>query len=343
MKVAILIPSLKKTAPNVIAYRLSICLRALGMSTTLFYLDKPKVNEETLSDDSAIHLSAVTLLRAFDIVHSHGLRPDIINYFFSRGKKVTTLHSVIRDDLAYKYGVKGILVSNIWRFVLNRFDLCFVTSNTIKDKYNKEGLDCVCVYNGVDQIKHCDNEIPFSFIELVKKIKRQNKIVVGTVSHLEKIKGLEQLLYLSSENKSIHVIIAGEGSYRGHLEDLVSRLNVKQQVTFLGNVKNGALYSRYFDVYVQPSYSEGFGVSVIESLINGTRTICSDIQVFKELFSNDEVVFYELNNIGSLNASINSSLQSELNEKTSLAISERFSMMKMATEYMSWYSKKNVK
>ena len=45
-------------------------------------------------------------------------------------------------------------------------------------------------------------------------------------------------------------------------------------------------------IYVFPSLDEGFGIPILEALYFSIPTICSDIEVFKEI-GNNSVEFFE--------------------------------------------------
>lgn len=45
---------------------------------------------------------------------------------------------------------------------------------------------------------------------------------------------------------------------------------------------------------IQPSLYEGFGIPPLESLFLGTPVVLSNIPVFKELYANLDVCFYDL-------------------------------------------------
>ena len=47
---------------------------------------------------------------------------------------------------------------------------------------------------------------------------------------------------------------------------------------------------------IQPSLYEGFGIPPLEALYLGTNVILSDIPVFKEIYSELPVTFFEVNN-----------------------------------------------
>jgi glycosyltransferase involved in cell wall biosynthesis len=53
-----------------------------------------------------------------------------------------------------------------------------------------------------------------------------------------------------------------------------------------------------------PSRSEGFGLSLTEAVSKKVPVLCSDLPVFRELFSNDEISFFHSNDVKSLTDSV---------------------------------------
>ena len=49
-----------------------------------------------------------------------------------------------------------------------------------------------------------------------------------------------------------------------------------------------------------PSYSEGFPLAMLEAASMQKAIVCSDIPVFREIFSEQEIVTFELDNTNSL-------------------------------------------
>jgi glycosyltransferase involved in cell wall biosynthesis len=82
--------------------------------------------------------------------------------------------------------------------------------------------------------------------------------------------------------------------------NLSEKLKISDRCLFCGFRSNASVYLRYFDIFVMPSRSEGFGLALIEAIQQKIPVICSDISVFKELFSDNEVTFFELGDQGSL-------------------------------------------
>jgi glycosyltransferase involved in cell wall biosynthesis len=59
-----------------------------------------------------------------------------------------------------------------------------------------------------------------------------------------------------------------------------------------------------------PSRSEGFGLALIEAVQQKVPVICSDISVFKELFTNDEVTFFRSGSLPSLTNALEDEVES---------------------------------
>lgn len=111
----------------------------------------------------------------------------------------------------------------------------------------------------------------------------KNRKVVLFLSRLSPEKGLDQLLPAWADiTKKKHsddllLVIAGsdDRGYRKVLNEMVLAYNLQQHVMFTGMVSGSAklsLISRA-DIYVLPSYSEGFSNSLLENMAAGTPAL----------------------------------------------------------------------
>ncbi len=98
-------------------------------------------------------------------------------------------------------------------------------------------------------------------------------------------------------------------------------------------------YFHLFDIFIMPSRSEGLGLTLIEAVQQKVPVICSDIEVFKELFNKEEVTFFKLDNKNSLTDALH-----EVNEsgskKATLAYSgfkNKYAAKLMAEHYGELY------
>ncbi len=115
------------------------------------------------------------------------------------------------------------------------------------------------------------------------------------LSRLHKKKGLELLMQALSQIDSpkAHLLIAGDGEadYKQQLTSLTSNLGLTNNCTFLGHVdgdkKNTLL--QHADFYALTSYSENFGISVLEAMANGLTPIVSNEVALSEIISQQEL------------------------------------------------------
>lgn len=344
MKIAIIVPSLRKTAPVNIAVSIYNYMKS-NYNVTLFYLDEFKIIDNKINNiPEAILLNKKNykILKDFDIVHSHGLRPDFINFLYAKRKsRITTLHSMIIKDLTSRYGIKGFFISYVWIFILLFFNKKVSISNSVKAHLIRKKISTRVIYNGIE-FDDFDIKTDEKYLKLSSYINsiKENKTIIGTISHIEKIKGIEQLIKLAKLNKNIFVLIIGNGSYKDKIEQLVSSYKIEDRVLFTGHIDNNAkYYSKLFNVYIQPSINEGFGLSVIEAICNKTPVICSDIDVFTELFNKKQVNFFHLNDINSLNSAVEIAKNKDIIELDHIAtqIKNRFSVTTMSRNYITLY------
>lgn len=104
------------------------------------------------------------------------------------------------------------------------------------------------------------------------------------LSRLDPKKGLEVLLAALSRLQKICpesiLIVAGDGDadYKAHLHQLAYQLNVHENIIWTGFLHGEDKLAAYSaaDVFVLPSYSENFGIVVVEAMAAGLPIILSD-------------------------------------------------------------------
>lgn len=116
-----------------------------------------------------------------------------------------------------------------------------------------------------------------------RKTDTGDKKIVLYVSRLDPKKGLDALIpaisMLSGLRKDFIFIIVGSGApdYERHVIRLIHRYGIKDitlRTGLLGDERWG--YFKYADVFVLPSYSENFGISVIEAMAAGLPAVVGE-------------------------------------------------------------------
>jgi len=98
---------------------------------------------------------------------------------------------------------------------------------------------------------------------------------------------------LARHGKKVAIVLAGGGPLRRELQDLAVRLNVADQIVWLGPVPLSRLRGWYHaaDVTVLPSRYEGFGRVIAESYLAGTPVIVTPVVSARELVVDGETGF----------------------------------------------------
>lgn len=102
---------------------------------------------------------------------------------------------------------------------------------------------------------------------------------IGTVARLEPIKGLPFLLQaagaLERRHPDLRIEVAGSGSCDPRLRLLASRLGLARSISFLGWRQDVEALHRRWQVFVQPSIYEGFGLAALEAMASGLPVAAS--------------------------------------------------------------------
>lgn len=359
LKVNILVPSLAQKGPVIVARNLAIGLSELGVDITFFYLQEK--NENLLIFPEKIKTKKLTFstlkqLLQSDIIHSHSLLPDLISSFlFIRYNKkiqfITTIHNRLFSDLNYEYTkVKATVIKLLW-LVMWKFKHRYVTlTKSAQDEY------CIRIPFIKNKITYCYNGIDLSlasipsgldklFINEIKEKKRKGNKIIGTCAVLTERKGIDFVINSMKfiDNNTI-LIIVGDGPYKNKLVDLTIKYGLTNRVLFYKSTSVPLEYMRLFDVFVMPSLSEGFGLTVIEAVSCNCNIVLSNIDTFIELFS--DIDFISIVNVKDIKVFANEierqlGISKEINCQSRCDLVKKFSYQAMSERYLSIYLNKN--
>lgn len=309
MKIAYIVPSLQAVGPVIVVHTLITNLLKLYDNSIelihVYYFDDKPTTLKFPCPTFKIKENELIEFEKYDILHSHCLRPD--KYLFKNKKylknvkTVSTIHQDIFEDIKYQYNyVTAFIFTPLWLRYLRSLDYTVPISKKIESLYkNKLKNLTLPIYNGVDIIKNIpSNNLVTSGLQQFKK---DGLYVIMTYANVTKRKGLEQLLYLAKYRSDVGIVIIGEGSDKLHLKKLSEKLHLDNRILFLPFLPNPYTYLKYADMYAITSRSEGFGLALVEGVLSKVPVLASSIEVFKELFSEKEISFFELDNVGSLN------------------------------------------
>jgi glycosyltransferase involved in cell wall biosynthesis len=300
MKIAFILPSLAYKAPVFVVRDLVSQIKESVELIDVYYFDDiVEVKFDCPTHNISFH-DQINFGK-YDIIHSHLYRPDM--YIWKNRKniksiKISTVHCHIGKVFSFEYNVAVSLVFTlIWIFFLRTHDKVVVLTKSILDNYYKHLLP-LCkltyIYNGIKLPK--TDIIDIRDMQLITQIKQKNFKIIGANAALTKTKGLNLIIEALPFLPEYFLIICGDGKERRNLENLSKRLSVSNRCRFLGFKQNAVSYLPFYDVYAMPSVSEGFGLALLEAALLKRSCVCSDIPIFKEIFTDNEVTFFPLKN-----------------------------------------------
>ncbi|MEX2505467.1 MAG: glycosyltransferase [Pseudohongiellaceae bacterium] len=102
---------------------------------------------------------------------------------------------------------------------------------------------------------------------------------IGFVGRLENVKNpcvlIDALSKLRAENIDAEVHFVGEGKQRAMLIDRARRLGVSEYTHFHGYQRDPFKFVHKCHVFVQPSYTEGFSIALVEAMSCGLPVIAT--------------------------------------------------------------------
>jgi L-malate glycosyltransferase len=221
-----------------------------------------------------------------EIIHAHFLLPPgLIGIIVGKilGKKTAvTAHG---SDLLIQ--ANNPILRPLIKFVLSEADYVLVVNQTLKDKALKLGLNSEKIYitpNAVD----------------VKKFNPHNKQLPSdiTISHEKPVilfvgnlvyqKGVEYLLEAKKlMDCDAELLIIGDGPLRRDLEKKVE-IDEIPDVVFTGARRDVNQIMPFADLFVLPSISEGFPITLLEALASALPVVTTSVGGIQEVI--DETV-----------------------------------------------------
>lgn len=123
---------------------------------------------------------------------------------------------------------------------------------------------------------------------------QEKDFVIGAVGRVyDKVKRFSDLIQAIKilNNIKIKLLLIGNGPDLEMLKEMAIRLNIQDQIHFLGHQANPNLYYELMDVFCIPSMQEGFGLVAVEAMFHGIPVIASDVGGLRSIVINEETGF----------------------------------------------------
>ena len=346
LRLALLIPSNHLRGPNIFTKNLVLGLINRDIFVTVFYFKSygnDVVDFGCLS--RKVSFFDTSWVGGFDIIHSTQAIPDL--YLAVHGSKIScvkiaSMHNEIGEDLKRLYPkLKADLIFRVWKMALDRIDNIIVSSSSQMSYYKKILKSDINFSTIPYGIPPAEVKVIFNSHRDTLEYFRSEYRVVGACGLYIERKGFDQLIRVLSHRKDLALVLVGDGPLRRDLESLAEKEGVIDRVLFTGFTKDYLSYFPYFDMYAMVSYSEGFGLAMLEALSLSIPLLCSDLAIYEEYFDDNSVVRFKK---GDLNGLIKGFEVISANiSKYSLAsgklFADFFSLDQMADMHESFYKK----
>lgn len=197
-------------------------------------------------------------------------------------------------DSTIRLLLPNFAINLIRKYYLSKMDGIVAVTDHVKNyainEYNIKNIKTI--YN-TNYVKNTN------FVKNNKEKKEKNRFIIAYFGRITFIKGIHILLRSiptlmkskAIESKDIEVDIYGDGAYKDKLIQLALELDIDNIVNFKGFMPKNELLKEIYncDVVVLPSLSEGFPLTLSESLSLGKPIIASEnVPVYREIINNNK-------------------------------------------------------
>ncbi|MBI2646133.1 MAG: glycosyltransferase family 4 protein [Deltaproteobacteria bacterium] len=292
------------------------------------------------------------MLRGIDIYHS----PSLDSLPMSKAKIVVTIHDCVYRSFPQGHTPEAIqsLETYTQEAVQKASMLICVSKNTKEDMvkyYSVVPEKLQIIYHGVDEnifypMSPEALEVTKTLLDS-KGIKDPFILCVGTIEPRKNIKGVIQAFYQLKKTKKFSgklVVIGMYGWLQSSLFDFIEKLDLKNDILFLNYVSTEELccFYNHAEVFVYPSFYEGFGFPILEALSCGAAVVTSNISSCPEVAADAALTVNPYDSEAIAQAIIlileNSDLKKSLKAKALLR-AKYFSLLRTAQQTLDVYRK----
>ena len=231
----------------------------------------------------------VDLAEDYDIIHTHdwfGSEAGFKAKKYSDVKWISTFHSLSSD----RTSLPSNDIERLEKTGL-KADEALAVSDLLAKKVKEEyGEKPKVVPNGF-------SEPESSGVDVKNNLGIENKKMIFYVGRHAEQKGIELLIYgFKKLEEDAKLVIGGSGHITESLKNFTEMLDIEDKVIFAGYIPDEELGDYYSaaDVFVSPSLSEPFGLTITESISCGTPVVATENGA-KEILPEDAFVSVEQN------------------------------------------------
>ncbi|MBD3250589.1 MAG: glycosyltransferase [Candidatus Pacebacteria bacterium] len=261
------------------------------------------------------------------------------------GKLVLTIHDLLWHKQTglhmttlkpWQYHLKYLAYRRVTRAAINKSRLIFVPTQTVQkivsQIFPQASQKISVTYEGYNSI--FDQPTAPNYQKRTKSL-----IYLGSLYPHKNLQLVIRALQKLPDWKL--KIIGSREIFKDRLIELSQELGVKDQLTWLGYLPDKKLIAEFNQslALVQPSISEGFGLTGIEAMAAGLPVLASEIDTFQEIYQTAPAYFNPRSVESFLTAisKLSQKKQWQQSQKTGRAVATNFSWDKMAEQTLQGY------
>jgi glycosyltransferase involved in cell wall biosynthesis len=237
------------------------------------HLFNRKVNSKNLF--KIVEINSGVLKLKPEIIHCHD--SNIVRFLFVHClfKTILTVHDV-----------------NLPLIGIRKYNKVIAISSTVKEHLIERNIcNISIIYNGINLSKiKCKNVQQYHNIFRFIQVSRLDHLKKGQHILLKAL----HILICKYNCPNFHIDFVGEGNSLDYLQNLVSKYNLDEKVSFLGLKDRPYVYSHLsdYDLLIQPSIFEGFGLTVVEGMAAKIPVLVSANDGPMEIIQNGKYGFH---------------------------------------------------
>lgn len=287
-------------------------LRAIGVRVELRYVDLPLTLRrcarllghygETLRQLYSVHPLRIPTTRD-SITHLAHHLPATSLLWRTKGPTVVTVHDIFhylhrRDPWLRTFGytaLHGLLDAAALRALPRADAIIAISADTKRALVEHLGVSqskIQVVHSGVNHQAFRPQAVNGRFLQSYGLPECRYVLHVSSEEPRKNIKTLlEAFAQVRGVLRGVKLLKVGKRGYlqeRTRLLQAINRLGLADDVIFLDQVSEGDLALLYSlaEVYVLPSFHEGFGLTALEAMACGTPVVCSNAGALQEVLGN---------------------------------------------------------
>ncbi len=265
-----------------------------------------------------------------DVIHLHNTK--LWRYLFHpliRQPIFVTVHDVYNEQTRFLY--------------VNKFKYVFSISESVRQSLLEHAKkESVVIENGISVDSFKKKIIPCTRICRLVQVSRLEASRKGQILLLKAL----DLFSRQHPNYKFTLDFIGEGSSRESILGVASSLNWNGSIHFLGAKSQSFLFEHLcsYDLVVQPSYFEGFGLTIAEAMAAKVPVLIADNEGPMQIIGNGKYgLFFKRGNIDDCAKQLGKIFLNgyswDMVEAAYHRVLERYSVLKTAKSYFDQYLK----